>query len=104
MKVNAITCGLAIAFFCGLVHAAEPTKPDPAQLAATIDRLIQEKIIAQRVPAAQRADDAAFLRRASLSLTGRIPTEERARQFISDNDPKKRQKAIDLLLASPECA
>ncbi len=49
-------------------------------------------------------DDASFLRRASLDLTGRIPSSDAARAFLADPDPDKRALLIDRLLASPEHA
>lgn len=46
--------------------------------------------------------DEQFLRRASLDITGTIPTPDEIRQFVSDPDPTKRQKLIDRLLETPE--
>jgi hypothetical protein len=54
--------------------------------------------------AAPRADDAEFLRRIYLDLTGTIPSTTSARAFLDDTSPDKRAKLIDLLLASPEHA
>src|SRR5262249_28023494 len=50
------------------------------------------------------ADDAEFLRRASLDLIGTLPTADEARKFLSDNDPQKRAKKIEELLSRPEYA
>jgi hypothetical protein len=47
------------------------------------------------------ADDAEFLRRASLDIAGRIPSAAEAREFIDSKDPEKRAKKIDELLARP---
>src|SRR5439155_23943890 len=46
------------------------------------------------------ADDATFLRRVSLDLTGRLPDPDALHRFIADRAPDKRAKAIDALLAS----
>jgi hypothetical protein len=54
--------------------------------------------------AAPLADDAEFLRRIYLDLTGTIPTAAEARAFLADTDADKREKLIDKLLASPEHA
>src|SRR5208283_2643542 len=40
--------------------------------------------------------------RASLDITGRIPTYERTIAFLKDTNPNKRAKLIDELLADPE--
>src|SRR5262249_54917844 len=47
------------------------------------------------------ADDAEFLRRAYLDITGTIPTPEKAAAFLDGTDPGKRAMLIDELLASP---
>ncbi len=51
---------------------------------------------------APRATDAEFLRRVSLDFAGKIPTSAEARQFFADQDPDKRAKRIDRLIAAPE--
>lgn len=79
---------------------------------ATADELLRtqiDRLIALQTPdydkiAAPRADDAEFLRRVSLDLTGTIPTATVARAFLADQDPEKRAKLVDGLLASPEYA
>lgn len=52
-------------------------------------------------PSAPLADDAEFLRRISLDLTGRIPTVNEARTFLQDTSPDKRQKVVEELIQSP---
>lgn len=49
-------------------------------------------------------DDATFLRRATIDLTGNIPEEAAVRAFLADSAPDKRTKLVDRLLASPEWA
>jgi hypothetical protein len=76
--------------------------PGPAyELAAAIDREIDAALAAAKVPASPPADDAEFLRRVTLDLTGTIPTYDRTITFLLDSDPYKRAKLIDELLASP---
>ena len=53
---------------------------------------------------APQADDAEFLRRVRLDLTGTIPTAAEATQFVADTSADKRSRKIDELLASPEYA
>src|SRR5204863_7717837 len=52
----------------------------------------------------ETADDAEFLRRASLDLIGTLPTADEARQFLASTDPQKRARKIDELLQRPEYA
>lgn len=54
--------------------------------------------------AAALADDATFLRRITLDLTGTIPSVEKVRAFYADSSADKRIQEIDRLLASPEYA
>lgn len=56
------------------------------------------------IPASPICDDATFLRRASLDIGGRLPTEEEARAFLASDNPEKRDRAIDELLSSSDYA
>ena len=47
------------------------------------------------------ADDAEFLRRVSLDLTGKIPTAGEVREFLDDPQADKRRRLVDRLLDSP---
>ncbi len=49
-------------------------------------------------------DDAVFLRRIRLDLTGELPSSEEVRAFLKSSKKDKRAKKIDELLASPEAA
>ncbi len=67
-----------------------------------IDQEILGKLLKQNVPAAPVAADEEFFRRINLDLTGRIPSSEEVRAFLTDSDKDKRDAIIDKLLASPE--
>src|SRR5262245_29948710 len=84
--------------------AAAADRPDPAALAAVIDRHVGERLVSEQVPPAPRSDDAEFFRRANLVLAGRIPVPSETRLFLADTDPDKRRKAVERLLASPAYA
>lgn len=94
---------VAAALVCAVIFpghgAAAAEKPLP--LHARIDRAIRE---AYDGPWATRADDAEFLRRVSLDLTGSIPDVETARAFLDNPDTAKREQLIDRLLDSPQYA
>jgi hypothetical protein len=46
--------------------------------------------------------DSEFIRRLGLDLTGTLPTPKQVTAFVADKDPKKRDKLVEKLLASPE--
>ncbi len=70
--------------------------------AAPLDRLVYQKLAALGLEASPRCSDADFLRRASLDVTGTLPTPDAVRAFLADRDPNKREKLIETLLARPE--
>ena len=49
-------------------------------------------------------DDATFLRRVSLDVTGLLPLAPQVREFLADTSADKRTRMIDRLLASEEFA
>ncbi len=55
-----------------------------------------------RLPVSPAADDASFLRRVTLDLTGRLPTVEKQSSSAQLHDPSRREALIDELLDSEE--
>lgn len=90
----------------GLEKKAETTVTRPAQspaeVAQQIDRAILTRLGEKKITASPPADDAEFLRRVHLDLAGKPPTAEVAASFLADTDPKKCEKLIDSLLATPD--
>ncbi len=84
------------------LSAAPPEGTPP--LHERIDQLIAAGCEARSIKPAGPADDAEFLRRIYLDLTGTIPTVGQAKAFLDDPSPIKRQQLIDRLLNSPEYA
>jgi hypothetical protein len=66
-----------------------------------IDTHVLAKLRQLNLPPAALADDATFLRRVSLDVTGALPSPEEVRAFLTDPSPNKRSKKIDELLARP---
>jgi hypothetical protein len=80
------------------VHASQS---DVQQLAARIDQLIAARWTANAVKPAPQPDDAEYLRRLYLDLTGRIPRVIEVRDFLDETSPHKRQQVVERLLEDP---
>jgi hypothetical protein len=86
----------------GAIQAADLGKPaDATTLTQAIDRQVRQKLDSEKIPASARADDAEFLRRAYLDITGVIPPSEKVVAFLDNKEAHKRAKLVDDLLASP---
>jgi len=86
-----------------------PMADAPIDLAAEeADNLIDEEILKTlsllRIPASGQADDAAYLRRIRLDLTGRLPTPAEVDGYLLDRSANKKAALVDRLLASGEFA
>ncbi|HEY1051372.1 MAG TPA: DUF1549 domain-containing protein [Prosthecobacter sp.] len=69
-----------------------------------VDDLVFAKLKTIGIPPSGIADDATFLRRVTLDLTGRLPTAAEMKEFRASTDAKKRGTLVDRLLDSPEYA
>lgn len=69
-----------------------------------VDELVFANLKALGVPPSPVCDDATFLRRVTLDIGGRLPTEEESTAFLASTDADKRDRAIDELLRSPDYA
>lgn len=56
------------------------------------------------IPPSPVCDDATFLRRVTLDIAGRLPTQKETSEFLASKDADKRDQAIDRLLRSPHYA
>lgn len=66
-----------------------------------IDELVVQKLRKIGVVQSETCTDAEFLRRASLDVTGTLPTPGEIREFLADQSPDKRARKIDELLERP---
>ena len=72
------------------------TKPNQV-----IDQLVQAKLDKLGIVPSGQCTDAEFIRRASLDVTGVLPTANQVREFLADNAPDKREQLVEQLLDSP---
>src|SRR3954451_19901347 len=54
-----------------------------------IDQLIDAKLQKLKIQPSPEIDDAAFLRRVSLDLTGQVPSPDEVRNFVADKTPSR---------------
>lgn len=91
-----------------LVHSQSETTPSDAtpsaQMSRRIDELLDERLQEIGWKAAGECDDAAFLRRASLDLTGSPPLGSQVLDFLEEDSADKRSRLIDRLLSSSDAA
>ncbi|MBL4883707.1 MAG: DUF1553 domain-containing protein [Planctomycetaceae bacterium] len=69
-----------------------------------VDKAVFGNLRKLGIPASEPSDDATFLRRVSVDITGVLPTAEQTQKFLDDKNPKKRAVLIDQLLDSSEYA
>ncbi len=81
-------CFSCSVLLCGLCSAS-----------SDIDKHIASTLATQNLEASPACDDASFQRRASLILTGRLPSWQEADAFLADKSEDKRAKLIDRLMA-----
>jgi hypothetical protein len=67
-----------------------------------IDQLVGKKLQQLRILPSELCSDEEFIRRATIDITGMLPTEEEFRSFINDSSPNKRSELIDQLLEQKE--
>ncbi len=67
-----------------------------------IDELVDAKLKKLRIAPSELCDDATFLRRVHLDLTGTLPSPAAIRGFLADQAATKRERTIDELLARRE--
>ncbi len=104
---------LAFALLAAACGGAAPSAPARAPAVkgaahvfgpAEVDGALRDAWKAAGVTPAPRADDATFLRRAYLDVTGTIPTADAVTAFLASKDPDKRAKVVDELVRSPAYA
>ncbi|HEV3385651.1 MAG TPA: DUF1549 domain-containing protein [Gemmata sp.] len=101
-----------MAAYLGEVGLFRLMVPRPGPVAAVeklpqfnfVDKLIDAKLAKLNIAPSGLCDDAEFLRRVYLDLTGTLPTPEETRKFLSDAAKNKRTKLVEALLDKPEFA
>jgi hypothetical protein len=86
----------------GQTPAPDRAASDTAALAQRIDHHLMSRWSANGVKPTGPADDAEFLRRASLDVTGRIPrVNVQMHEWLADTTPDKRRRLVEQMLNGP---
>ena len=84
------------------VPISDETHTSSESVETSIDGEILKLLSTLRLPVSPAANDATFLRRVTLDLTGRIPAPGAVTAFLADSDANKRETLVDALLDSDE--
>lgn len=92
-----------VAAFTAAVPLGAPIEslPEPKNF---VDERVFENLKLIGIPPSAVCDDPTFLRRVTLDIAGRLPTEKEAADFLASSDEDKRDQVVDRLLRSPHYA
>jgi hypothetical protein len=94
--------GQVAVFRAQVPHGSQQASASDFPIANYVDSLVLAKWRQLGLVPSPRANDATFLRRATIDLCGRLPTVEETKAFLADQSPNKREALVDRLLASPD--
>ena len=86
--------------FRPVVRPEVPAAADPA-VANPVDRFLEARLAADKLPVNPEADRPTLLRRLSFALTGLSPTPAEVDAFVADTSPDAYEKQVERLLQSP---
>ena len=97
MKYSVFSTSLALAAVALAASPAwaDPPGPDPAGIAKAVDNLIAAENGSTKATAAPVIDDLPFLRRVSIDLTGRIPTDGEIQKYMAWPAGERRAKITE---------
>jgi hypothetical protein len=87
--------------FQKVVKPAPPLPQNASWVRNPIDAFILSALEAKKLRPAAAADKVTLIRRATLDLTGLLPTPEETQAFLADNSADAFARVVDRLLASP---
>jgi hypothetical protein len=99
-----MTAPTRLAIVALLLAPVAAAAADPQALAGRIDARLAARFEEERAVPAPPCDDATFLRRVFLDLTGRIPASRDVYEFLADPAPDKRRLLLERLLDGPRHA
>lgn len=76
----------------------------PAPQGTQVDQLLRQENLTKKLTVAPVIDDMAFMRRVTIDLIGRIPTEDEIQQYMKAPVATRRAELVDRLLQDPTFA
>ena len=95
VRLFSINLSLMVVALVAAPVSAAPSGADPTAIASAIDKRIVEENGAAKLRQAPFVDDLTFLRRVSIDLNGRIPTEADIKKYLAWPAAERRQKAVE---------
>ncbi len=101
-------CGIfAASFFllalgCADLVLSADLLPPETRVASAIDHYIAERLAASGVAAVAPADELTLLRRTTLDLAGRVPTQAERTLYLSQPESERRALLVDRFMQSPD--
>lgn len=92
-----------VAVFTAAVPLGAPVVKIPAEK-NFIDKHVFGNLKELGIPPSSVCDDATFLRRVTLDICGRFPTEKESAAFLASTENNKRDQVVEALLRSPNYA
>ena len=89
-----------VGVFRAIIPQGIPVQQTPPEK-TFVDHLVFAKLRQLGIPPSELCDDATFIRRVSVDISGRLPTVAEVQQFIADTDAGKRDRLVDRLVDSP---
>jgi len=87
--------------FQPIVRPTPPPVRNTAFPRNDIDRFVSAKLEAEGIAPSPEASKSTLIRRASLDITGLLPTPRETAEFLQDQRPDAYERLVDRLLASP---
>ncbi len=85
-------------------NSSDANSTDAAKAKTAIDESVLNRFAERRLKADAGADDADFLRRLTLDVTGAAPSPDDVKLFVADTNKQKRWKKVSQLLAQADAS
>jgi len=89
-----------VSVYGGIIPLGAPLEDD-IERKSFVDQFVFRNLREIGIPPSPVCDDATFLRRVSLDIAGRLPTDEESEDFFASDKADRREQLIASLLSSP---